>query len=111
MNQAAWERLVDLVDVKFGITEHGKETQPLEDNARLSQTIDFVCFTRDGGEYRLERISRPAVIEQKSIYHRAAGSQVRHENVYDAEQLAHRVNLLLKRGSDWEKIDLEDLAL
>lgn len=111
MNQPAWERLVDLVDIKFGITDHGKEKLPLEDNPRLEQSIDFVCFERQGEKYRLERISRPAVLEQKSIYHRAAGSGVRFENVYDAQELSHHISLLLRKGDEWHKIDLEDLAL
>ena len=111
MNQQGWERLVDLVDLKFGIGKHGKRQEQLEDNPQLSQEIDYVCFEREGKQYRLQRVSGPAIIDKKTIYHRAAGSSVRFENVYDTTQTSHRMELYLQQGDEWQKIDLQDLSL
>ena len=111
MNQAAWERLVDLVEVKYGLTDHGRTVSPLEDKPELTQTIDYVIFTREGQQFRLERITRPAIKEKKSIYHRAAGSSVRFENIYDSEDVTHKVQLLRQTGEGWQTIDLEDFSL
>lgn len=111
MTDQAWERLVDLVDVKFGLTDHGRDRAPLEDKPELSQTISFIEFKQGDRHYRLERISRPAIIDQKSHFHRAAASQVRFENIYDPEQISHKVQLLIKQGDDWQPVDLEELAL
>ena len=111
MNQAAWERLVDMIDVKYGLSDHGRSQTNLEDQPELKQQIDYVCFERDGETYRLERVTRPAIKEKKSIYHRAAGSSVRFENVYDTNEVTHKVQLLRQVGGEWQAIDLEDLAL
>lgn len=111
MTDQAWERLVDLVDVKFGLLNHGRDRTPLEDKPELTQTTAFVEFKRGEQHYRLERVSRPAVVEQKSHFHRAAASKVRLENIYDPEQISHKVQLFIKQGDNWQPLDLEELSL
>lgn len=106
-----WDRLVDAVDLKFGIDKHGRSTEPLPDRHDLTQSIQFVVFERAGKTYKMERVTGPAIIDRKSLYHKAAGSTVRFENIYDENEISHKTNFYVRRGDDWEPITQEDLAL
>jgi hypothetical protein len=110
MNDTGWDKLVDAIDVKFGIDNHGRSTEPLEDNLDLTQQIQFIEFTKDGLRYKLARITRPSVIERKSIFHKSAGSGVVHQNIYDPEETSHIVQLYRWGSADWEPIDTDELA-
>ena len=106
-----WDKIVDAIDVRFGIDRHGRRQEPLPDNQELTQTITFIEFQKGGQTYRMERIARPAVTDRKSIYHKAAGSGVRFENVYDPDATTFRTQLLKQAGDDWEEVDPTELAL
>lgn len=106
-----WDKLVDAVDLKFGIDEHGRKTEPVPDRTDLTQAVQFITFTRDGKQFKMERITGPAIIDRKSHFHKAAGSTVRFENVYDEHDTSHRTNFYRKSGNDWQPITLEELAI
>ena len=106
-----WDKLVDAVDLKFGIINHGRKTEPLEDRPELTQAVQFITFERDGKTYKMERVTGPAVIDRKSHYHKAAGSTVRFENVYDENETSRKTNFYVKAGDDWQPVSLEELAL
>lgn len=111
MNQASWERLADAVDVKFGITNHGNLTRPLEDKPTLTEQVNFIEFDRDGHNYRLEHVTRPAIVEKKSFHGKAASSGVRFENIYDPDDLVSKVDFFVKNGDEWQTIDPSDIDL
>lgn len=110
MNQASWERLVDAIDIKFGIRDHGSSEQPLEDQPELKEKTEFITFEKEGSEYRVDRITRPAVAERKTFYHRAASSDVRFENIYDRQNTVSYIKLSVKEGESWREIDPEELS-
>jgi len=106
-----WDKLVDAVDIKFGIIKHGRSDEPLLDRSDLTQHVQFITFERDGETYKMERVTGPAVIDRKSHYHKAAGSGVRFENIYDPNEISHKTNFYKKDGDDWEPVSLEELAI
>ena len=106
-----WEKIVDAIDAKFGVDRHGRETKPLEDRADLTQTVAFIEFTRSGEDYRFERISRPSIMDKRSIYHKAATGGIRYENVYDTDNTTHLTKLYRKSGESWQAIEMDELAL
>ncbi len=111
MEDVSWDKIVDAIDEKFGLNRHGRTEEPLEDRADLKANISFIEFTRSGQDYRLERVSRPAIIDKKSHYHKAASGGTRHENVYDVNQITHQTKMYRHSGDDWESIDPSELAL
>jgi hypothetical protein len=111
MNDPGWDRIVDAIDSKFGTTDHGSYDEPLEDNRELKQHISFICFEKAGRTYRVERIARPGVVDRKSHYHRAAGSGVRFENIYDPNSTSFRTQFYIKDGDDWRPIEPDELSL
>lgn len=110
-SDAGWDRLVDAIDLKFGIEDHGRGTEPLPDRADLTQTVQFVTFKKDGQLFKMERITGPAIIDRKSHYHKAAGQAVRFENVYDPNETSHKTNFYAQGSGGWEPIEASQLAL
>ena len=113
MNDTGWNKIVDAIDTKFGLTDHGKKTEPLEDRHDLSRTVHFIVFEKSGQEYKIERVTGPAIIDRKSIHAKSATSTVRFENVYDPdpEETMHKTNFYRRDGADWELISPDDFQL
>lgn len=111
MEDTAWDKIVDAIDAKFGVNRHGRTQEPLEDRTDLVAKIAFIEFSKSGQDYRLERISRPAIIDKRSHYHKAASGGVRYENVYDQDTITHQTKMYRRSGDDWEPIDPSELAL
>jgi hypothetical protein len=106
-----WDKIVDAIDVRFGIDKHGRFTEPLEDRADLERHVAFIEFEKSGEPYRLERVASPAILDRKTHYHKAAGSDVRYENVYDPDDISFKTNLYHKNGTEWELVDPSELQL
>ncbi|HSH31410.1 MAG TPA: hypothetical protein VK963_01955 [Candidatus Saccharimonadales bacterium] len=112
MDDKGWAKIVEAIDVKFGITSHSRaKKEPLPDKPELEQTVSYICFSKDGREYKLERVAAPAIIDRKSHFHKAAGSGVRFENIYDPDETSYKTNFYVKTAGEWEPIDPSELAL
>lgn len=111
MNDSAWENLVDVIDMKFGIAQHGRKTEKLEDNHDLTQMVEFIEFTKGGEDFRAERITKPAVLDRKSIGGRSAHATLRYQNVYDPKETTSKVHFFRRDGADWQPIEPTELAL
>jgi hypothetical protein len=107
----AWDRIVDAIDTKFGLKDHGRAKRQVEDAPELTEHVSFVVFERDGERYKLERVQGPAIIDRKTIGARRAGATVRMENVYDPHETSFRTNLFREEAGEWEPIDPSALGL
>lgn len=106
-----WDKIVDAIDAKFGINEHGTVKEPLEDRADLEQTVRFIVFTKGGEEFKLERVTKPAIVDQKTFGGHSGGASRRIENIYDTQQMSHKTNFYKKSAQDWQILDPEALSL
>lgn len=106
-----WDRIVDAVDAKFGIKDHGRSKRPVEDARHLTENVSFVVFERAGERYKLERVQGPAIIDRKTIGARRAGADVRYENVFDPTETSFRTNLYRDEAGEWVAIDAKELGL
>jgi hypothetical protein len=107
----AWNRIVDAIDIKFGLKDHGRSQRQVEDAQELTEYVSFVVFERDGEKLKVERVQGPAIIDRKTIGARRAGATVRMENVYDPDEISFRTNLYRHDGVEWEPIDPSALGL
>lgn len=107
----AWDRIVDAVDTKFGLIDHGRSKREVADAKDLTEYVSFVVFKRDGERYKLERVQGPAIIDRKTIGARRAGATVIYHNVYDPDETSFRTNLYKHDGIEWEQIDPKELGL
>jgi hypothetical protein len=111
MNDGAWDKLIDAIDIKCGIDRHGKSERPLEDKPELTEQIQFIEFERDGSKYRLERITGPAIIDRKTHFTHRAGAANRIENIYDSEEKMHKIRLFQEISGEWEERPIDTLQL
>ncbi len=107
----AWDRIVDAIEAKFGLKDHGRATRAVEGTKDLTEHVSFVVFERGGDSYKLERVVGPAIIDRKTIGARRAGASVRYENVYDPTETSLRTNLYREDGGEWTQIDPSALGL
>ena len=108
----AWDRIVDAIDTKFGLTRHGRTKRPVADAPDLTESVAYVEFTRAGEQYKLERIQGPAIIDRKTMGARRAGATTHIQNVYDPHETSFRTNLYHQDGAgEWEPIDPGALGL
>lgn len=108
----AWDRIVDAIDTKFGLKDHGRTKRAVEDAPELTEHVSFVVFQRDGEDYKVERVQGPAIIDRKTVGARRAGAVTRIENVYDPSETSFRTNLFRKNPvGEWEAIDPSMLGL
>lgn len=111
MNDAAWERLTDGIDIKLGINRHGRDKRTLEDRPDLEEAVEFIEFDRNGDSYRLERTTGPAIVDRKTHYSHRPGTANRVENVYNTSEVMHKVTLQKKTGQEWVEVELDQLSL
>lgn len=109
MNDGAWERLSDAIDARFGIDHFNKRREPLPDKPELTQEVVELFFERLGEQYRLSRITHPAILERKSIYSKTGTASAYH-TTYDPNELQHAVKLDKKSGDQWIEQDVNELA-
>lgn len=107
----AWDRIVDAIDAKFGVIDHGRSRRPLADKPELSEHVAFIVFERGGERWKLERVAGPAIIDRKTFGSKRIGSDVRFENIYDPEEVSLRTNLYRNDGADWMSVDPSELGL
>lgn len=107
----AWDRIVDAVDTKFGLQDHGRSKRPIDDAQHLTEFVSWVVFTRNGDRYKLERVQGPAITDRKTIGARRAGATVKYQNVYNPSEVSFRTNLYRDDEGEWEQIDPNALGL
>ncbi len=107
----AWDRIVDAVETKFGLIEHGRTKRPVADAPDLTEQVSFVIFEREGDKIKLERVQGPAIIDRKTMGARRAGATTRVENIYDPEETSLRTNVFRWDGVEWQSIDISAVGL
>src|SRR5688500_10658073 len=107
----AWDRIADAIDSRYGISAHGRSERPVADAVHLKEKVAHIEFTRDGVDYRLERVTGPAILERRTIGARRAGADVRFENIYDPTQIGHKTLLFRKEAGEWTPLNPEELGL
>jgi hypothetical protein len=107
----AWDRIVDAIEAKFGLKDHGRHTRAVADAKDLTEHVSFVVFERAGERFKLERVVGPAIIDRKTIGARRAGASVQYVNVYDPDETSMRTNLFREDGGEWTQIDPSQLGL
>jgi hypothetical protein len=107
MRQSKWEDLVDQIERLFGFIEHTNEDFP---ERRLS--VETVVFDGASGRMRLERSTRPVVLDKKTSFTKRAGSEVGVDYVYSDTEFVDTVKLYRwdRLAGEWRQIDLADLG-
>lgn len=101
MTDDKWETLLEQIQRKFGLEAH-TQNEPVEEGG----TREVVIFKTPSGKMKLERISRPLVLDKKVHYSKRASAGRNVEYVYSPTEKTHRERLFRWSGADWDEIDL-----
>lgn len=106
MDDERWESLVDMIDERFGIDKTLKTTTTRHDGS--PEWHESIEFTKGSTRMRLERISRPRVLDVKTFYARRRGAS-REEVVYSETERTHSVRLH-QWENGWQEVDLSQIS-
>jgi hypothetical protein len=106
MNDDKWEELVTRIERKLKVLDKKVATA---DEGRTR--IETLIFQGPEGRMKLERVSKPLVVDKKMHYSRRIGSQPSVEYVYSPTDKVHRVQLFKWSESDgaWEEMRIDRL--
>lgn len=104
-----WYDLLDLIDEKFGIEKKEKKDFIFTDDIgnEFTGKIEKIYFNGPMGNIKLERVSKPLIIDKKVHYNRTAGTGARVEYITSETEFSKKVTAY-KKGlmQDWEELDL-----
>lgn len=103
MQPEKWENLIDDIKKKFEVEKQGKEH--LDEQGGTD--IEFIIFKGPLGRMKLEFITKPLVLDKKTVYSRRIGSGTNVEYVYSQDEKTHRLAAYKWNESqdDWLKIE------
>ncbi len=104
MNDERWIELTERIRDTFKVTrdvEHALDPGPGK--------IEELEFEGPGGRMRLERVTRPVVLERRAHYSRRVGSGASEEFVYSPTEVSHRVTFYRWVDGNWEEEDFRGM--
>jgi hypothetical protein len=105
MTEEKWEVLVEQIRRKFTVSEHRRDPPGLDRAER-----EVIVFDGPLGPMKLERVTRPVVVDRKPIYSKRIGSGVAYEFVYHPSEKTHREQLFRWVNQSWEEMDLSTIG-
>jgi len=98
-----WQNLVEDIKDKFAVEEQGQEH--LDEQGGTD--IEFIIFKGPLGRMKLEFITKPVVLDKKTIYSQRIGSQTNVEYVYSQDEKTHRLMAYKwdENQEDWLEIE------
>jgi hypothetical protein len=103
MRPEKWQNLIDDIKDKFKVEKEGREH--LDEQGGTD--IEFIIFKGPLGRMKLEFITKPVVLDKKTVYSRRIGSQTNVEYVYSQDEKTHRLTAYKwdESQADWVEID------
>lgn len=108
MNDEKWTEVIALIKQKFAVTkrETTKTGRTDDIGQDLGEEIEVVIFDGPQGEMKLERTSRPVILDKKVHYGKGSGGIGRIEYKLSPDQKSHKVELFSMVDGEWQKIDI-----
>lgn len=103
MTLEKWEEIKWMIKDKFTLEEEGREE--LEDIP--NGTVEYITFDGPLGRMRLEFITRPVLLEQKTLGSRRIGSETAVQNVYSEDEFIHTFKAYRWDAGAEEWVELE----
>ncbi len=87
MQDEKWQDIIGRVQDDFEVLEH--EIQELEEGL---VSVEYIVFNGPLGKMKLERISKPLILDKKAIGSKRIGSDTRVEYIYSDTEKTHAFN-------------------
>lgn len=109
MTLEKWCDTVNKIKDNFKVEEHN--------NYRLEEEggtdIEFITFISPLGKMKLEFISKPVVLDKKTIYSNRIGSETKVDYIYSQDEKSHKLKIYKwdNTQDDWLQIDNKNFNL
>lgn len=108
MTDDKWGDLLFMVQEKFTLDERTKE--PIYEQDEAEQPIkrgskEIVIFETPDGRVKLERSSRPLIIDKKYHYHKGSSGRAQVEYTYSETEQTHSLEAFREVAGEWEPIE------
>ena len=114
MNPNKWENLIYLAEEKFGIDKQYAEDFVVAETSmgkKIMGRKEIVEFNSPLGRIRLEKVSRPRVIDKKVLHTKRIGGKTAVDFVYSEEDLVVEIKIYKQKSdADWEEINPEAMV-
>ncbi len=100
MTRDKWLDLKDKIEDKFGIEEYN---QSVLENVPNS-IVEVLIFKSPLGKIKLEWISKPKTLGEKTVYSRRIGSNVKVEKIYSEDERSEYIKAYKLAGDEWAEI-------
>jgi len=106
MTDEKWELMVEQIQRKFQVSEHAVSEPDPRDRA----VREVIVFAGPTGPMKLERVTRPLVLDKKTIYSHRAGGGVNYEYTFHPTEKTHRESLFRWENNGWTEMDLSAIG-
>ncbi|NQU77603.1 hypothetical protein HQ544_02805 [Candidatus Falkowbacteria bacterium] len=110
MNDDRWQNIISMVKEKFSPAEQSEEDIEIgEDkhNNPIKGKIERIEFTGPLGKMKLERTTKPKVIDKKTIYSNRAGSDMRVDYVFSEDEVVQYMDAYKWDEDDDRWVEME----
>jgi hypothetical protein len=109
MNPEKWEQIKGNVLDNMEVEESDRYTVEDEGGAQ----IEYIVFASPLGRTKLEFVSKPLILDKKTLYSNRIGSETKVEYVYSDTEKTHKLNVYKwdEDQGDWQEIDAKNFSL
>jgi hypothetical protein len=111
MNDEQWVRMLDSLELKFELKKE-KETFETQDDLGhvMKNDVERVEFSTDDGDFKVERTTRPLILDKKVHYSHSSAGKGKTEYILSDTEKSHKVTLYKwdDDDRDWREISLQE---
>lgn len=114
MNDEKWFDIIENIESKFDVIDKTRQENPIGDDLeenKSKETIESIVFMGPFGKMKLERITRPVIIDKKAHYSKRAGDKARAEYTYSETEFSQTMKAYKWSGGDGEWVEIEANSL
>lgn len=116
MNDEKWADIVNLIDQKFEVLDKTREESSIGDDFeedKAKEVVENVFFVGPMGKMKVQRITRPIIIDKKSHYTKRMGTSAKTETIYSKNEFSHKFKAFKwdSIDNDWVEIEARNFEL
>lgn len=100
MTKDKWLDLKDKIEDKFEVEEYNQSSMKDVPDSK----IEILIFESPLGKIKLEWISKPKTLGEKTTYSNRIGSNVKVDKIYSEDERAEYIKAYKFDGDEWEEI-------
>ncbi|MEK7203177.1 MAG: hypothetical protein AAB653_02565 [Patescibacteria group bacterium] len=109
MTQEKWQDIINKIKDDFSVEDFGKSHSDEEGGV----DVEYIIFQGPLGRIKLEYISKPVVLDKKTIYSSRIGSETKVNYIYSEDEKSFRLKVFKWDDAinDWQEIDARKFGL